>query len=245
MSSRFALYVVMIAFACSSPSVAQQTTSAPTGEAASLRQRIQQLERELAQLQSRHTQLRRAVQDSLPALRDRLRTPGSVDKVTRSLERALRGEDIDTGPTRTNTATPPPEASPPKEQRDLDPPPVVLPNTSPPPAAGSRHAGLGFYFQDISFVPSAEGGYECVGEMVNKASEQPVTPRFLITIRDAQGQEVAMTYFYLAFSQIEQSKIFRANITEKPPENGSFIITVSIPPPLDRGDRNPDDMTSD
>lgn len=238
----FVLYAMMILLACWSPSLAQQTSSAPTGEAASLRQRIQQLEREMAQLQSRHGQLRRAVQDALPALRDRLRTPGSVDKVTRSLERALRGEDIDTGTTRTAAASPPAEVAPPKDKLDLDPPPIVLPNTSPPPAAGSRHAGLGFYFQDISFVPSVEGGYECVGEMVNKASEQPITPRFAITIRDAQGQDVTMTYFYLAFSQIEQSKIFRAAIAEKPPENGSFTITASIPPPLDRGDRNPDEM---
>lgn len=245
MSMRFLIPIVAIMMLVQSISFAQ-----PSAEETALRQRVQQLERELQQLKTRHAQLRKAVMDALPPLRDRLRTPNSVDKVTKLLQGALRGEGegspADSGDTvrepEQTKPTSPTTPAPAAPATGKDPEPVPLPARAKPPTDGSRHAGKGFYYEAVAFVPAEDGSFECVGEMTNKSYENPVTPRCDLQVLDADGNKVAVAYFYLAFSEIDQTKIFRVSVEQKPPEGGSYTITSTIEPETDRTGRSPDEL---
>ncbi|MCE9591241.1 MAG: hypothetical protein K8S99_12030 [Planctomycetes bacterium] len=236
------LLLITPAFAATHPSAE---------EFAAMQQKVQRLEQELQQLKGRQNQLRKAVQDVLPQLRDRLRTPGSVEKVTRTLERALRnesGEGGETGMTGNQPDAPRDQGkktageSTGRNTLDLDPKPAPLPPSVKPPQAGARHAGASFYFDDVQFVPAEDGGFECVGEMVNKAADGPVTPHFLLTVYDEGGTEIASSPFYLAFSSLDQVKIFRVSIADKVPAGGKFTIKATIEPEKDPGTGTPDDV---
>ncbi|MCX5658277.1 MAG: hypothetical protein NTW19_00975 [Planctomycetota bacterium] len=203
-------------------------------ELTALRRQVEFQNKELALSRQRHADLRRAVLQAVGTLKSRSKD-GSNDTLIAALERALATSAstgagvtaLDERPAAATPAAATPAMSGNSASGNTAAPGSSTPAAGPTPMPATIRVGA-FAFSKIVFAP-ADGGFTCTGRITNQTmpsmGNDVVTPGFVLTTFDEKGQKIQAATFYVAFSEVDQTKVFSVPLSKAPP-TGKFTIEL-------------------